>query len=99
MSARRPGPVLGLFGAVVMAVLAALLPASAGARSASGRWQLVDYHQAGCFSPNVHDTWFGIYVQGRWKHQLDIGASELPAGGTYSATDAPVPAGRSDGEH
>jgi hypothetical protein len=62
-------------------------------------WTLVDYRQDGCFSPNVGDTYFGIYVDGRWRTSIDVGASGLPAGGSYDTSYAPIPPGSSDGEY
>ena len=60
-------------------------------------WQLLDYQQHGCFSPNVHDSWFGIYINGPWTTSIDVGASNVPAGGTYDTSDAPIAPGSSNG--
>jgi hypothetical protein len=38
-------------------------------------WQLVDYQQQACFSANVHDTWFGIWINGTWTSAIDVGAA------------------------
>jgi hypothetical protein len=80
-----------LIGIGCLAVLVTVLSTFVGTVGASAvksppsgtkTWRLVDYQQHGCFSPNVHDSWFGIYINGRWTTSLDIGASNLPAGGT-----------------
>ncbi len=60
-------------------------------------WQLVDYQQQGCFSPSVHDTYFGIWINGTWNTAVDVGAAGLPAGGTYDTSYAPIPPGSSTG--
>lgn len=88
---------LALVGALVgLAVtVAAATPAAAGAPT----WRLEDYHQSGCFSTNVHDTYYGVYVQGHWTSAIDVGARGLPAGTTYDTSYAPIPPGHSDGEH
>jgi hypothetical protein len=61
-------------------------------------WTLVDYRQAGCFSPNVGDTYYGVYLDGRWRTSIDVGASGLPPGGSYTTSYAPIPPGSSNGE-
>jgi hypothetical protein len=85
----------------LLAVLAALLTApitTAGAGAAAHHgWKLVDYDQSACFSPNVTSTWYGIWLRGTWKHPVQIGAEGLPAGGSYSTSDAPIPPGSSTG--
>jgi hypothetical protein len=62
-------------------------------------WTLENYHQSGCFSSNVHDHYFGVYIDGRWRRQIDVGAANLPAGGTYDTSYAPIPPGSSNGEY
>jgi hypothetical protein len=83
---------------VAMTMLIGASAAGAATEAGAARWRLVDYQQAGCFSPNVHDTYFGVYIQGRWRTAIDVGASGLPAGGTYDTTYAPIPPGQSAGE-
>jgi len=69
--------------------------AASSARTAS--WTLMDYHQSACFSKNVTDTWYGIWIKGSWRHSIDVGAANLPTGGTYDTSYAPIPPGSSDG--
>jgi hypothetical protein len=95
-----------LIGMVSLAGVVAVGSAFVGALEAAAKtapppgkssWQLEDYQQRGCFSPNVHDHYFGIYIDGRWTTSIDVGASNLPAGGTYDTSYAPIPPGSSDG--
>jgi len=84
----------------LLAVLAVLLTVpltTAAAGTAPHGWRLVDYQQSACFSPNVTSTWYGIWLKGTWKHPVQIGAEDLPAGGSYSTSDAPIPPGSSTG--
>src|SRR5262249_41523409 len=84
----------------MLAVLAAVLMiplASASAGTGARGWQLVDYQQSACFSPNVTSTWYGIWLKGTWKHPVQIGAEDLPAGGSFSTSDGPIPPGSSTG--
>jgi hypothetical protein len=60
-------------------------------------WQLVDYQQQACFSANVHDTYFGIWINGTWNTAVDVGAAGLPAGGVFDTSYAPIPPGSSTG--
>jgi hypothetical protein len=95
-----------LIGIGCLAVLVTVLSTFVGTVGASAvksppsgtkTWRLVDYQQHGCFSPNVHDSWFGIYINGRWTTSIDVGASNLPAGGTFDTSYAPVAPGSSSG--
>jgi hypothetical protein len=63
----------------------------------SPTWQLMDYHQSACFDTNVHDTYYGIWIKGKWTHAINIGITHLPTGGTYTTVYAPIPPGSSDG--
>lgn len=63
----------------------------------SPTWHLMDYQQSACFDTNVHDTYYGIWIKGTWKHQINVGITHLPAGGTYTTDYAPIPPGSSDG--
>jgi hypothetical protein len=76
-----------------------VVPAAAKGTPSGSRWQLVDYGQSGCFSQNVHDTYYGIYISGRWSTSIDVGASGLPSGGSYDTSYAPIPPGSSTGEY
>ena len=78
---------------------AALAALSAGPASAAPTWTLVDYHQTACFSPRVTSSWYGIWISGRWRHSIDVGARRLPAGGGFSSSYAPIPPGSSTGEY
>jgi hypothetical protein len=91
---RRLGIGLSAMGAIA---IAASLPGAAAGRPA-GHWQLVDYHQSACFSARVTDSWYGIYIDGRWGRRIDVGASGLPSGGSFDTSYTPIPPGRSDGE-
>ncbi len=57
----------------------------------------MDYHQSACFSSNVTDAYFGIWIDGTWRRSIDVGAANLPPGGTYTTSYAPIPPGSSDG--
>ena len=63
----------------------------------SSSWRLMDYAQTGCFSTNVHDTYYGIWISGTWTTAIDVGAAGLPAGGSYDTSYAPIPPGSSTG--
>jgi hypothetical protein len=77
----------------------ALAAVAAAPASAAPSWTLVDYHQTACFSPHVTSSWYGIWISGRWRHSIDVGARRLPAGGGFSASYAPIPPGSSTGEY
>src|SRR5437867_8582556 len=92
----------GRFLAGIVAVSALLVSGLGGTAAASAptpRWTLEDYQQSGCFSSNVHDHYFGVYIDGRWRRQINVGAAHLPAGGTYDTSYAPIPPGSSNGEY
>jgi uncharacterized protein DUF5980 len=86
-----------------IAILAVVIVVSLGAGTAGAarraRWRLVDYDQSGCFSQNVHDSYYGVFIKGRWTRPIDVGAAGLPAGGTYDTSYAPIPPGSSSGEY
>jgi hypothetical protein len=89
-----------LVGSIVSLVItnaAGAAPVDAGAQGA--RWRLVDYAQKACFDANVHDAYYGVYIEGRWRSPIDVGANGLPAGGSYTTTYAPIPPGSSTGEY
>jgi hypothetical protein len=81
--------------AVATAALCVGLGPAGSARAPT--WQLVDYHQSACFSPRVTTSYFGIWISGKWKHSIDVGAQGLPAGATYWTSYAPIPPGSSTG--
>ncbi|MDP9343592.1 MAG: DUF5980 family protein [Actinomycetota bacterium] len=83
---------------VVSGILASAFAGTAAATSTrTARWTLVDYHQSACFSSNVTDAYFGIWIDGTWRRSIDVGAANLPPGGTYTTSYAPIPPGSSDG--
>jgi hypothetical protein len=82
--------------AVTAAVLGLAVPAGAASRRQT--WQLEDYAQTACFDTNSHNTWYGIYIHGRWQHAIDVGARRLPAGSAVSTSYAPIAPGSSTGE-
>jgi hypothetical protein len=97
-----------LVGSVVLVVALAALVGAPGVASAKGQpppppppgassWRLVDNAQTGCFSARVHDTYFGIWIEGRWTSAIDVGASGLPAGGAFDTSYAPIAPGSSTG--
>jgi len=84
--------------AVVVAAFAAFSAGLAGAQTTStATWQLVDNHQSACFSPRVTSSYYGIWIKGRWRHSIDVGAQGLPTGGSYSTSYAPIAPGSSTG--
>jgi hypothetical protein len=71
---------------------------SAQARGGSrASWQLVDYAQSACFSVNVHDAYYGVWIKGKWTTPINVGASGLPAGASFDTSYAPIPPGSSTG--
>ena len=90
------------FAAAMIASVAAFVPLEAGAAAAApppSTWHLVGHHQHACFDSNVHDAWFGVFIKGTWTHSIEIGMKVLPAGGTYSTSYAPIPAGTANGKY
>ena len=87
-------------GLTIVAAIAvsAVLATAAGAKLAAS-WQLVDDHQSACFSSNVTSSYYGIWISGRWRHTIDVGAKAMPAGGSFSTSDAPIAPGSSTGEY
>lgn len=98
MAAHRScGAVRRLAAAILVAGL--FLGVSAGSASArTASWQLEDYQQRACFSERVHDVYYGVYVEGRWRTPIHVGASGLPAGARYEASRT-IPPGSSSGEY
>jgi hypothetical protein len=97
--ARRPIGILAVAVLIGAASVASAVPAVAKGSPIGARWQLVDYGQSGCFSPNVHDTYYGVYINGSWRTTINVGASGLPSNGVYDTSYAPVPPGSSTGEY
>jgi len=61
-------------------------------------WQLIDYQQKTCYVSTRGDTnYYGIWISGSWTHRINVGASALPVGASYTTSYAPIPAGSSDG--
>lgn len=87
--------ILACAGTLAAATAASAAP---GGVAAQTRWRLVDYRQTACFDANVHDTYYGIYIKGQWARPIDIGATGLPSGGSYTTSYAPIPPGSSSGE-
>jgi hypothetical protein len=98
----KPRLILAALILVVLFQFAGTSPAQITSASAQpifarSNWRLVDYQQSACFSPSVTTAWYGIWIKGRWTRPIDIGISNLPSGGTYSTSYAPIPPGSSDG--
>ena len=98
----KPRLILAALILVVLFQFAGALPAqitnaSAQPMLARTRWQLVDYQQSACFSSSATTAYYGIWIKGRWTRPIDIGISNLPSGGTYWTSYAPIPPGSSDG--
>jgi hypothetical protein len=73
-------------------------PAVAARSAAPASWQLIDNHQRTCYvSTRGGTNYYGIWISGRWKHRLNVGADALPTGGSYYTSYAPIPVGSSDG--
>lgn len=71
---------------------------SGAAQAASPTWQLIDNHQRVCYvSTRGGTNYYGIWISGRWTHQVNVGANTLPGGASYYTTYAPIAAGSSDG--
>jgi hypothetical protein len=72
--------------------------AVAATASATPTWHLMDYQQKTCYvSTRGGTNYYGIWISGSWRRQVNVGASSLPAGGSYYTSYAPIPAGSSDG--
>jgi hypothetical protein len=72
--------------------------AASSATSAKASWKLIDYQQRTCYvSTRGGTSYYGIWISGTWRHRVNVGASGLPAGGSYYTSYAPIPPGSSDG--
>jgi hypothetical protein len=87
-----------LIGAITMTGLVAPPMVGTGlARPA--RWHLEDYHQSSCFSAVSTVSYYGVYIDGTWRRSIDVGAANLPPGGSYTTSYAPIPPGSSNGDY
>src|SRR5215831_8183199 len=88
-----------LLAATILGSGQAVAARSAVARpAAAATWQLIDNHQRTCYvSTRGGTNYYGIWISGTWRHQINVGAEALPAGGSYYTFYAPIPAGSSDG--
>jgi hypothetical protein len=86
---------------LITMLAAALLdssPAVAARSATAATWQLIDNHQRTCYvSTRGGTNYYGIWISGTWRHQINVGAEALPAGGSYYTFYAPIPAGSSNG--
>jgi hypothetical protein len=64
---------------------------------AAPTWQLVDYQQKACFSPNVKTSFYGIWINGTWKHAINVGIDNVPIASSYTTSYTPIPPGSSTG--
>jgi hypothetical protein len=87
---------LALFVVGGLLVGTPLVDAAAQAKPRAA-WHLVDYSQRACFSPRVTDSYYGIWINGRWTHAINVGAQQLPAGGAFDTSYAPIAPGSSTG--
>lgn len=103
---RLMGRMVGVFLAMAGFAATALLGGSqalaasdrAAPSTAAASWQLIDYQQSVCYvSTRGGTSYYGIWISGSWTHTIDVGASGLPAGGSYYTSYAPIPPGSSDG--
>jgi hypothetical protein len=89
--------------ALLLATLLAVSLLGSGQAVAAGAatkasWQLIDYHQRTCYvSTRGGTSYYGIWISGTWRHRVNVGAQDLPAGGSYYTSYAPIPPGSSDG--
>lgn len=60
-------------------------------------WHLINDHQSACFDTNSHNTYYGIWIKGSWTHEINVGITRLPTGGSYTTDYAPIPPGSSNG--
>lgn len=94
-SGRRAFLALLVVGAVFVGT--PLAGAAAAQPKPRAAWHLVDYAQRACFDTHVTDSYYGIWISGRWNRAINVGAQQLPAGGGYDTSYAPIAAGSSTG--
>jgi len=93
---QRTAALLAASCLLVLGLLAS--PAQAARPAAASAWQLIDNQQKSCYvSTRGGTSYYGIWIAGTWTHQIDVGATALPAGGSYYTSYAPIAAGTSDG--
>lgn len=85
--------------AIVALVVSAGLLLGVSPAGAGRGWMLEDYEQSACFSQNVHDAYYGVYLRGRWTSPVDAGAHQLPSGTLYDPQLRRIPPGSSRGEY
>ena len=99
MKALGSRTLLALFVMVALSVGTPLVAAAAARPQPRPTWHLVDYGQKACFDSHVTDSYFGVWINGRWNHAIDVGANRLPSGSGYTTSYAPIPPGSSSGEY
>ena len=63
----------------------------------TSRWRLVSNAQSACFSPRVHDAYYGVWIAGSWTRAINVGASGLPPGTSFDTSYAPIASGLEHG--
>jgi hypothetical protein len=98
---KAPGrrTLLAFFVVVALVLGASVAGPAAAWPKPQPTWHLVDYGQRACFSSRVTDSYFGVWISGRWTHAINVGAQGLPAGGGYDTSYAPIAPGSSTGEY
>ena len=87
-----------VLAAVVIGALCATLLAGTAAAKPGPTWHLVDYHQTRCYDGNPTHVLYTIEIDGHWRHAIDVGI-DLPSGGSYTTSYAPIPPGSSNGRY
>ena len=83
---------------VAMSFLGSGQAVAARSTTATATWQPIDYHQRTCYvSTRGGTSYYGIWISGTWRHRISVGADDLPTGGSYYTSYAPIPPGSSDG--
>jgi hypothetical protein len=91
------GGLLALFVAGALLIGTPLVDTAAARPRPQPAWHLVDYAQRACFDAHVTDSYFGVWINGRWNRAIDVGARRLQPGGGYSTSYAPIAPGSSSG--
>jgi hypothetical protein len=86
-----------LTGCVVLSIATGGAGSIAGA--ATPEWRLVGHHQRACYDTNVHDAWYGVFINGTWTHPITVGVDKLPTGGSYTTSYTPIPPGSANGRY
>jgi hypothetical protein len=87
-----------VLAAAIVGVLFATVLAGTAAAKPGPAWQLVDYHQRQCYDGNPTHVLYTIEIDGHWRHAIDVGI-DLPSGGSYTTSYAPIPPGSSQGRY